>query len=116
MQKVCEDLQSAGVDLEIVIGRFMGNEEMYIKFLKRFMEDENFQNMQKHYKQGNVEEAFKASHTLKGLTANLGLDGIMVSVAVITEKLRAGIVEGIDELMEQAGKEYEMVVNILKAV
>ena len=113
MQKVCEDLQAAGVDLERVMGRFMGNEELYIKYLKRFMDDESFQNMQSMFQQGNLEETFKAAHTLKGLIANLGLDGIMHSVSPITEKLRNGSDEGVKELMEQAKLEYEIVLKIL---
>lgn len=114
MQKVCVDLQSEGVNMECVMGRFMGNEALYIKFLKRFMEDESFQTMQEQFKKGNLEEAFKAAHTLKGLTANLGLDGIMVSVVPITEKLRAGSEDGVKELMEQVAREYEVVFGILQ--
>ena len=40
MHKVCEDLQMAGVNMELVMSRFMGNEMLYIKFLKRFMTEE----------------------------------------------------------------------------
>jgi hypothetical protein len=116
MHKVCEDLQTAGVNMEVVMSRFMGNEMLYIKFLKRFIEDESFQNMQGMFQQGNLEEAFKAAHTLKGLIANLGLDGIMGSVSPITEILRGGSDEGVAELMKQAGKEYELVIGILAAI
>jgi hypothetical protein len=53
---------------------------------------------------------------LKGLIANLGLDGIMGSVSPITEILRGGSDEGVAELMKQAGKEYELVIGILAAI
>lgn len=116
MHKVCEDLQVTGVNIERVMSRFMGNEMMYINFLKRFTEDKSFEKMQNSFRQGDLEEAFKAAHTLKGLIANLGLDGIMEAVNPITEILRVGSDEGIKELMEQAGKEYNMVLEILAAI
>lgn len=117
MNKLCIELAENGVDIERVMERFMGNEALYIKFLKRFAEeDKSFQKMQEYLKREEVEEAFKAAHTLKGLLANLGLDDIMHSVAPITEKLRAGSLEGIKELMEQSEREYESILNILKKI
>lgn len=115
MHKMCKELQRAGVDMNTVMSRFMGNETLYIKFLMRFVEDENFRNMQSMFQQGNLEEAFKAAHTLKGLIANLGLDGIMRSVTTITERLRNGNTEGVSELMQQAEWEYEKIMDILNA-
>lgn len=118
MDKLCIELVENGVDIERVMERFMGNEALYIKFLKRFAEeDKSFQNMQEYFKKEEYGEAFQAAHTLKGLLANLGLDDIMHSVAAITEKLRTGSLEGTKELMEQAEAEYKIVMNILgKAV
>lgn len=113
MNRILEELEKQGVDLERVMKRFMGKEELYLKFLNRFPEDMNFQNMQQQFQQGNLEEAFKAAHTLKGLAANLGLDGIIKSVYPITEKLRAGLADGVAELMEQAEKEYKQIMEIL---
>ena len=111
---ILEKLRQHGVDLDRVMKRFLGKEDMYLKFLKRFLEDESFSNMERYLEQNNVEEAFKAAHTLKGVVTNLGLESIMCSVLPITEKLRAGSLEEGKNMMEQLKKEYEMVVNILK--
>ena len=67
-------------------------------------------------KRNVVHKIFEAAHTLKGLISNLGLDGIMRSISPITETLRAGSDEGVRELMEQAGKEYQIVVDILETI
>lgn len=115
MDKLCVELEENGVDMERVMVRFMGNEALYIKFLKRFAEeDKSYQDMQKYFKEEAYEDAFKAAHSLKGLLANLGLEDIMGSVTVITEKLRSGSHEGVAQLMAQAEKEYENIMNILK--
>lgn len=111
---ILEKLRQHGVDLDRVMKRFLGKEDMYLKFLKRFLEDESFSNMERYLEQNNVEEAFKAAHTLKGVVTNLGLESIMCSVLPITEELRAGSLEEGKNMMEQLKKEYEMVVNILK--
>lgn len=115
MDRLCIELAKSGVDMERVMTRFMGNEALYIKFLKRFAEeDQSYDNMQRCFKEEAYEDAFKAAHSLKGLLANLGLDDIMGSVAIITEKLRNGSTEGVGELMLQAEKEYQNIIKILK--
>lgn len=114
MHKICEELEKKGVNMNSVTARFMENESLYIKFLLRFKEDENFRDMQNYFKNGEVEEAFKSAHTLKGLLANLGLDSIMQSVNMITEKLRNGSAEGVKDLMEQAEEEYNIILEVLR--
>lgn len=115
MDKLCIELAENGVDMERVMTRFMENEALYIKFLKRFAEeDKSYQDMQRYFKEESYEDAFKAAHSLKGLLANLGLEDIMGSVAVITEKLRSGSHNGVAELMKQAEREYQNIMNILE--
>lgn len=114
MDRKCEQLEELGVDLTSVMERFMGNEALYVKFLGRFVEDESFQNMQMQWMRGNTKEAFEAAHTLKGLLLNLGLELVMKSVMPITEQLRQGELDGIEELMEQAQREYRIVLNIIE--
>lgn len=58
-------LLEAGVDLDRTMERFMNNEGLYLKFLKRFPEDPNFAQMKENIAGGQYEEAFKNAHTLK---------------------------------------------------
>ena len=113
MSMVIEELKKNGVNMETVMRRFMGKEDLYLKFLKRFLEDDSFQKMDKYLEEDNVEEAFKAAHTLKGVVTNLGLDDIMVSAIPITEVLRAGSLEEAKNMREKVRTEYETVVKIL---
>ena len=114
MSAILDELKEKGVELEPVLRRFLGKEEMYLKFLKRFLEDDSYTKMQISLEAYDAEGAFKACHTLKGVVTNLGLDGIMKTVIPITEKLRAGSLEGILELQKQLEKEYETVTEILR--
>ncbi len=83
-QKLVEN----GADVDSTIRRFMGNEALYLKFLLKFKDDPNFENLIVNLDQENYEEAFKCAHTLKGVSANLGLDPIYESASELTELLR----------------------------
>ena len=81
-------LLEAGVDLDRTMERFMNNEGLYLKFLKRFPEDPNFAQMKENIAGGQYEEAFKNAHTLKGLSGNLGLESFYLSLIHISEPTR----------------------------
>ena len=53
-----KQLTEAGVDLDKTMERFMNNEALYLKFLKRFPEDPNYAQLKEHISTGDYEEAF----------------------------------------------------------
>lgn len=83
-QKLAEN----GADVEGTLSRFAGNEAIYLKFILKFKADPNFNALKESLNQNNVEEAFKAAHTLKGVSINLGLLPIYDAASVISELLR----------------------------
>ncbi len=83
-QKLIEN----GADVEGTLHRFMGNEALFSKFLLKFKDDKNYAGLTECLDQGNYEEAFKYAHTLKGVSANLGLDPVCGPVSALTELLR----------------------------
>lgn len=89
-------LEESGADVRTTIGRFMGNEAMYQKFLGKFLDDQNYQNLGKYLSEGNFEEAYKCAHTLKGVAANLGLDPIQKTSSDLVEELRGKKPEEVD--------------------
>ena len=60
--------------------------------------------------------AFRAAHTLKGVCQNLGFDALYVPSSALTEALRGGSLDGADELFPPVEKEYQRVVEALKAL
>ena len=66
------ELKGAGVDIEGALRRFSGNSVLYEKFLKKFLTDSTFSQITKAFEGENREDALMATHTLKGVTANLG--------------------------------------------
>lgn len=81
-------LEGMGMDVNNTVSRFMGKEELYLKFLSKFKTDQSVANIQQYISEQNVEEAFKSAHTLKGVAANLGLDPIAQYASDIVELFR----------------------------
>jgi HPt (histidine-containing phosphotransfer) domain-containing protein len=86
--KYKRQLLEVGMDLNSVLDRFMNNEGLYERFLVKFLEDSNFFELMKNIEAGNYEEAFFNAHTLKGVSANLGLTSIHNPLVSIVDELR----------------------------
>ncbi len=63
-----------------------------------------------------MDEAFRAAHTLKGITQNLGFSQLSPLAIEITEILRAGTMDGTDTLFPQLKEKYDMTVACIKEV
>ena len=99
----------------------MGKEELYLKFLKKFPEDQNYQKLGESLEAGNYEEAFRNAHTLKGVAANLGLVPVQTVVSGLVEELRNKSAEEVDvpkanAMLQDLKKEYEKFVEIINSI
>lgn len=102
-----------GVDWNEILDRFMGNEALIAKFMFKFLNDQSMTDLTRYLDEGNVSEAFKAVHTLKGVSANLGLKGFLDPVCELTEILRAGSMEGARDKYEIIKPKYDELIAIL---
>lgn len=113
-------LEESGADVNATLKRFMGNENMYLKFLKKFPGDQNYQNLGASLEAGNYEEAFRYAHTLKGVAANLGLVPVQTTVSELVEELRNKSAEEVNvpranAILQDLKKVYEQFVEIINA-
>lgn len=111
-------LEEAGMEVDVVLKRFMGNEAMYQKFLLKFVDDKNYEGLVADIEKRDYEEAFKKAHTLKGVTANLGIEPVRSVAARITDLLRNKKEEDqvdseLDEYKEQLQTAYEEIREII---
>lgn len=81
-------LKEWGMEYEDTLHRFMNKEELLERFLRKFEEDTSYLQLMEQLQAGNYGEAFAHAHTLKGVTANLGLEGLRRPASEITELLR----------------------------
>ena len=108
-----ELLEKNGVNVEEASGRFMNNLEIYEKFLVKFVGDKTYELLKENVHQGNLEEAFRNAHTLKGVAANLQLEGLLKDLCPLVEVLRELNDENVTELMEQLDRSYERLRRII---
>ena len=111
--KECYD--AMGVDYQNTLNRFP-NEAFIKKFVLKFLDDNSYANLKEALAAGNVEEAFRAAHTLKGVCLNLGFDNLYKVSSAITEVLRAGELAGTKKAFEEIEKQYNITVNAIKAI
>lgn len=108
------NLEKCGVNFDVTLERFMGNEDLYFKFLKKFLNDESYSLLLNCIDEKDFEKAFSAAHTLKGVSANLGLDNLNNSTQKIVEKFRAKDYEDYDGMLEEIKEQYDIAVDVIK--
>ena len=108
-----ECYKKMGADYQEVLGR-LHNEAMIGKFVRMFLQDDSFQILEEALRRGDVKEAFRGAHTLKGVCQNLGFDALYAPASALTEALRGGTLDGADTLFPPVEKEYQRVVAALK--
>lgn len=107
-----EALLRAGVNLDEALDRFMGNEELLVRFLKKFVNDPSYESLKKAMSGKNYKEAFEASHALKGVCGNLSITRLYELVCKEVELLRGGDVneEEAEQCYHEVVVEYEKVI------
>ena len=86
-----ECYEAMGGDYEDVLKRLM-NEARIQKFALMFKKDPSMSQLTQAMDAGDVETAFRAAHTLKGICANLGFKSLFEVSYEITEALSTGYV------------------------
>ena len=66
----------------------MGNEAFYFKLIGKVIDDKNFRALEDAVAAKDLDAAFDAAHSLKGVLGNLALTPIYEPVFEITELLR----------------------------
>ena len=88
MRDFREVLEAYGVDYEMTMDRFMGNEALYMRLLDMLFQDSNLQKLGDALQAHDAAAAFEAAHTLKGVVGNMGLTPLYQAVCEIVEPLR----------------------------
>ncbi len=109
-----EKLDRAGVDVASAMDRFLGNEKLLIKFLGKFPKDGSYALFKSAMEEKRYDDAFKAAHTLKGLSANLSLTGMFEVISSEVEFLRGSMYEEAEKMLPEVVQEYEKVKEILE--
>ncbi len=109
-----ERLGRAGINVSDALERFMGNDALLERFLKKFLSDPNYEKLTAAIDAGDQETALTAAHTLKGVCGNLGMSELFDLLTKQVAAFRADRWEDAANLMPDISLAYERVVEELK--
>ncbi len=91
-----------GINYKKVMRRLGNNEKLYCSLLVEFLKDnENvISELRNLFEIGEIEQAVRLTHTLKGVAANLGADEVQVAALAVEQELRQSLLSesGLEEL------------------
>lgn len=107
-----------GGNYEDVKSRLM-KDTLIERFVIKFLADNSFEQLTQALEEKNYEVAFRAIHTLKGVSQNLGFDRLSASASSLTEVLRMWgtteiAAEECEALYNQVSADYKEVINTIK--
>lgn len=106
-------MEQAGVDVVSGLERFMGNEALFERFFRRFMDDKSYAELVDAISCKDTERAFTAAHTLKGVCGNLSMVRMEKLVGSQVEALRAGDFISASNLMPDISAAYESIALLI---
>lgn len=100
---------AVGGDYATVLTR-LPSASLILRFLGKFPKDPTWNELHWAWEKKDVETAFRAAHTLKGTSANLGLDALCKAASDLTEQLRGADKLPADAALEPVDCAYRQVL------
>lgn len=94
----------------------LGGHEMVARFIRLFLKDDSFRQLQASFARQDLTAAFRAAHTLTGVCRNLSLTRLGDAASALTEALRGGAWDGSEALLEQVRRDYDDVYRAIAAL
>lgn len=91
----------------------LGSDMLIKKFVLKFLNDTSFSQLSEAISKDDIETAFTAAHTLKGVCGNLAFTKLYNSACEITEYLRAKDLESAKTYFPAVQYDYELTVNAI---
>ncbi|MDO4303248.1 MAG: Hpt domain-containing protein [Bacillota bacterium] len=102
-----------GRNYEEVLYR-LRNEERIAKYAIKFLDDTSFATLKDALSTGDIETAFRAAHTLKGVCQNLSFTKLYESSNAITEELRTLENKDVSEYLSRVEEDYNRVISAIR--
>lgn len=76
-QELLTQLDSLGLHTQEALGRFMGNQALFLSFVRQLPEKLNFSRIRQQLEAEDEEDFYMNIHNLKGLSGNLSIEPFM---------------------------------------
>ena len=91
-ERKCFSIQKVrawGANIDEAMPRCLNNETFYLTLVGKALQDSSFEKLRDAVQAGDLDTAFDAAHSLKGMMLNLSLTPLSIPVEKMTELLRA---------------------------
>ena len=85
------------------------------KFMLKFLDDTSMDLLKTSVAEENIQESFRAAHTLKGVAANLAFTELMERVSELTEQLRPCTGPADKVLYQKVVESYDLTIQAIEA-
>jgi len=106
-----------GISILSGLSRVGGNTQLYTKLLCKFREgqENTVPEIKAAVQSGNMETAFGLAHTLKGVSGNLGMEGLYRAAAELEKAIKEGR-KDLDHPIVEVGSHLKVVMDGIKAL
>lgn len=104
LKEFCKELE---IDYEKNLLKFGNNNILYTRFLKKFLEDKTYIELETAFREKDYNKIEQAAHTLKGVTANLGINRLFKASEELVLSVRKKEYDNLDETYQKLKQEYE---------
>ncbi len=110
--------QIAGIDLEAVLSRIQGNTGLFKRLLQNFLDQFGTagQEIQKHLNNGNIDQAERLVHSIKGVSGNIGANALFQAAKELNDQLRMGRSEGLEPQMATFVQNIDQLIGTLNCL
>ena len=114
MNEILTRLDEIGAETEESLERFMNDEEMYLKYVCSFPEEESMGELVSAVEKGDYLQAERSVHALKGIVNNLGFIPLADAAVDMLEELRDNHLPEALEAYQEVQKEYDNFCRVIK--
>lgn len=112
-QEYLKLLEKEGIAIEETLARFMDNQELFIRFLRKFFSETDLNELKRSLADENFEESISISHSLKGVSANLGVRHLYEQLSQVVAALKEDDIEAAKFHYLKVELEFERLKNVV---
>ena len=109
-------METYGVNYALTMERFMRQEKMYVRILGMLFKDESLGDLRQALQAKNLDGAFQAAHTLKGVCGNLSMHILYDLLTRQVDAFRGGDWAAAVGLMDAVRPAYVELVEAIRRV
>jgi len=96
------------------VSELLMSDELIMTFLKKFSKSCGYDELEAAVCAGDIEQSFRAAHTLKGTSANIRLTRLQDAASDLTEQLRPRTAPADEALMELVRVRYREIMEAIE--